>query len=189
MTLRIFALSAISAIAALAGSDADAAITVFGPGPAQLCYQGADDGGDAMFYITYCDEALAGVLTTRDRAATFINRGVLKLSLSHSADALTDFNSGLGIDPDLAEGYVDRGASLIAQKQFTAAIRDIDKGLSLGAKKPQIAYYDRAMADEAVGDIPGAYKDYQQSLAAQPDFAPATKQLKRFKVVQKTDGT
>lgn len=84
---------------------------------------------------------------------------------------------------------MDRGAALIALKEYDAAIKDIDKGLSLGAKQPEVAYYDRAMANEAIGDIPGAYKDYQQSLAAQPDFTPASDELKRFKVVRKTSGT
>lgn len=168
---------------------AQAAVTVIGSGPAELCYQGAENGGDPREYIQYCTQALGSVLTTRDRAATFINRGVLKLALAESNSALDDFNTGLSIDDSLGEGYVDRGAALISQKRFADAIKDIDKGLSLGAKQPAIAYYDRAMADEALGNIPGAYKDYESSLAAEPDFTLASDELKRFKVVRKTDGT
>ncbi len=173
----------------LAPAASQAAVTVIGSGPAQLCYDGAENGGEPMEYITYCNQALNTILSDRDRAATYINRGVLKLSLSESHSAIDDFNAGLALDPDLGEGYVDRGAAQIALKQFDAAIKDIDKGLALGAKQPEIAYYDRAMANEAIGDINGAYKDYQQSLAAQPNFTPASDELKRFKVVRKVSGT
>lgn len=169
--------------------ESKAAVTVIGQGPAESCYDGAENNRDPAQYILYCTEALNGVLSSHDRAATYINRGVLKLAQTNSDGALADFNSGLTIDPAIAEGYIDRGASLIAQKKFSDAIQDIDKGLSLGAKKAHIAYYDRAIADEAVGDIPGAYKDYRQALAVAPDFTLASEELKRFKVVRKSEGS
>src|SRR5579871_4934880 len=161
-------------------NSAEAAISVIGPGPAETCYDAAENGRDASDYIIYC---------THDRAATYINRGVLKLSLSMTNDALADFDAGLALDPALGEGYIDRGASLIAKRRFADAIESIDKGLSLGAKHPNIAYYDRAIADEALGDIQGAYKDYRQALELAPDFALASEELKRFKVVKKNEGS
>lgn len=167
---------------------ADGAVTVFGQGPAVDCFQGAENGHDAGYYMVDCTEALNGVLSTHDRAATFINRGVLKLELNMATDALDDFNSGLALDPGLGEGYIDRGATLIEKKQFPEAIRDIDKGLQMGSKRPHIAYFDRAIADEEIGDVTAAYKDYQQALALQPDFTRASDELKRFKVIRKTGG-
>jgi len=170
-------------------NSAEAAISVIGPGPAETCYDAAENGRDASDYIIYCTQALNSVLSTHDRAATYINRGVLKLSLSMTNDALADFDAGLALDPALGEGYIDRGASLIAKRRFADAIESIDKGLSLGAKHPNIAYYDRAIADEALGDIQGAYKDYRQALELAPDFALASEELKRFKVVKKNEGS
>jgi tetratricopeptide (TPR) repeat protein len=195
MNPRRFALFAVAAIAATAlgvsslPRVAQAAVTVIGSGPAQLCYDGAENGNDPGEYLYYCTTALGGVLSTHDRAATFINRGVLRLALNETNPALDDFNSGLAIDPDLGEGYIDRGASLIEKKQYGEAIISIDKGIALGAKRPALAYYDRAIADEGIGDIPSAYRDYQQALVAQPGFAMASDELKRFKVVRKTDGS
>jgi tetratricopeptide (TPR) repeat protein len=165
------------------------AVTVIGAGPASLCYDGAENGGDPGQYITYCNEALGGYLTVRDRAATFINRGVLRLDLKDASAALGDFDAGLGLDPDLGEGYIDRGASLIMKKDFAEALKSIDKGIGLGARRPALAYFDRAIAHEGLGDIPAAYKDYQQALVAQPDFTMASDELKRFKVVRKTTGS
>lgn len=177
-------LAAIGLSVGVVCGSAHAAVTVIGSGPAQLCYQGAENGDDPSLYVGYCNSALAGVLSDRDRAATYVNRGVLRLSLAESNAAFDDFNSGLAIDASLGEGYVDRGASLIAQKQFASAVNDIDKGLSLGAKRPAVAYYDRAICDEALGDVQGAYKDYHQALDAEPSFSLASDELKRFKVVR-----
>jgi len=189
MNIRTLSIVLLGGVASFTASgSAQAAVTVIGSGPAEMCYQGAENGGDPNLYISYCTQALGSLLTTRDRAATFVNRGVLKLSLAESNAALDDFNAGLAIDDSLGEGYVDRGAALIGLKRYDDAIKDIDKGLTLGAKRPEIAYYDRAMADEARGDALAAYQDTQHALAAQPDYARASDNLKRFKVT-KSDGT
>jgi len=188
MRLASFSFLVIGAFAAAA--NAHAAISVFGSsGPARLCYEGAERGSDPGAYVFLCDEALNASLSAHDRAATFINRGVLRLLLNEVNSALADFDSGLNIDPGIGEGYIDRGASLIEKRQFAEAIQNINKGLSLGAKKPGLAYYDRAIAHEAMGDLPAAYADYQQALVLQPDFSLASDELKRFKVVRKPVGS
>jgi tetratricopeptide (TPR) repeat protein len=166
--------------------NAQAAISVFGSsGTAKLCYDGAESGSDPGAYIFYCDEALNSSMSPHDRAATFINRGVLRLALNEVNSALADFNAGLAVDASIGEGYIDRGASLIEKKQFAEAIENIDKGLSLGAKRPGLAYYDRAIAHEEMGDLCSAYKDYQLALV---DDRMASDQLKRFTVVRKPEG-
>ena len=74
-------------------------------------------------------------------------------------------------------------------KDYRAALADFDKGLQLNANKPEIAYYDRAIANEALGNIRDAYIDYKKAVEIRPDFALATQQLSRFKVVRrKPDG-
>ena len=80
---------------------------------------------------------------------------------------------------------------MILYRKYDDALKDIDKGLSLGAKKPQIAYYDRAIADEALGDIRGAYEDYKKAVEIDPNFTLAADELARFKVVvhKRSDGT
>jgi tetratricopeptide (TPR) repeat protein len=179
-------IGAISFIGTLGGSEA--AVTVIGGGAAQLCYAAADSGRAGREGIMSCNEALVGALSQTDRAATLVNRGVIELNQARVNAAQDDFNAGLAIDPDLAEGYVDRGATLIAQRKFADAIKDINKGLALGAKQPQVAYFDRAIADEALGNLQAAYDDYRQALVIAPDFTLASDELKRFKVVDKPSG-
>jgi tetratricopeptide (TPR) repeat protein len=189
MNTRFSLALAAAAGATLMFSNAQAAVTVIGSGPAQLCYQAADAGASPADYMTYCNQALAGTLTEGDRAATYVNRGVLKLSMNDNDSAAGDFNAGLAINANMGEGYIDLGATMIAKKHYAEAIRNIDKGLALGTKKPYLAYYDRAMADEALGNVRGAYDDYHQALTLKPDFSQASDELTRFKIVDKPSGT
>jgi tetratricopeptide (TPR) repeat protein len=74
---------------------------------------------------------------------------------------------------------------MIALRRYDDAITDIDKGISLGTNRPQIAYYDRGIADEALGNIRAAYTDYKKAVELKPDFSLAAEQLTRFRVVRR----
>jgi tetratricopeptide (TPR) repeat protein len=180
------------AMAALAAPQAQAAVTVLGNGIGQSCYEAAEFGGSAHDGIAECSLALdESAMPISDRAATFINRGILKSRNDDPNGALDDYNRGLAIGPNLGEGYVDRGAVMILFQRYDEALKDIDKGIGMGAKKPEIAYYDRAIVDEALGNVRGAYEDYKKAVELAPDFTLAADQLSRFKVVmrKRTDGT
>jgi tetratricopeptide (TPR) repeat protein len=187
MTIRGILL--LAATAALTGLPAQAAITVLGQSLAHNCYQAAEFGGDPSQGVATCTYALDGTMPTHDRAATYINRGILKARDDNPQGALDDYNEGLSLNGDLGEGYVDRGATLIVLKRYQDALNDINKGIGIGAKKPEIAYYDRAIADEALGDVRGAYLDYRKAVEIAPDFTLASEQLARFRVIRKPTGT
>jgi tetratricopeptide (TPR) repeat protein len=124
-------------------------------------------------------------LSAHDRAATLVNRGILHTRVDEIGAALVDYNQGLALDSTLGEGYVDRGASEIVLRNFDAALADISKGIDLHAQRPEIAYYDRAIVNEALGNIRDAYADYKKAVEIQPDFQLANDQLMRFRVVRK----
>ena len=189
MNKRLIPVLIAAGAAALLSSTAQGAVSVIGDGPAQLCYQAADTGQSPLDYMSYCDQALAGTLSSADRAATFVNRGVLKLSINSIEGATADFNSSLAINPNLGEAYINLGATLIAKRRYAEALADINKGLALGTKEPHLAYYDRAMADEALGNLQAAYDDYRKAQSLAPDFEKASDELKRFRIVDKPAGT
>jgi len=168
--------------------SAQAAVTVLGPGPAAECFHTAEYGGDLRDGVDRCTFALTTALTVADRAATYVNRGVLQLGLHNDAEALADINAGIHISPGLGDAYVDRGAVAISQGHYDEAMEDLNKGLNLGPHRPQVAYYDRAIVFEQKGDIRSAYDDYRKALQIAPDFAPAAEELKRFRVVHKDGG-
>ncbi len=189
MTIRLISAAAIAVGVSVLATGAQAAVSVVGSGPAQMCFQAADNDQSPFDNMMYCNQALAGALSDTDRAATYINRGVLKLALSDTDSAASDFTAGLKINDKLGEGYVDLAATQITHKRFAEAIANINKGLALGTKQPEVAYYDRGMADEALGNLQGAYDDYRHALAIQPAFSLASNELKRFKIVDKPSGT
>lgn len=178
-------------VASLASQAAHAAVTVLGNGLAHNCFSAAEYGGDPKDGIDTCTQALdEGALTVRDRAATLVNRGILYARVDEPQSAITDYDRGIALEPTLGEAYVDRGAALIILKQYDEALQDIDKGIALGANRLQIAYYDRGIVDEALGNVRGAYEDYKKATEIEPDFQLAVSQLSRFKVVRRhVDGT
>jgi Tfp pilus assembly protein PilF len=82
----------------------------------------------------------------------------------------------------IADAYTNRGAAQMSLKQFEAARADIDKGLALGSGEPQRAYYNRAVADEHLGDDKAAYLDFMRAAMLDPNWAAPRGELARFKV-------
>ena len=79
------------------------------------------------------------------------------------------------------------GAALLALERPQEAETAIERGLQLGLGRIHLAYYDRAIAKERLGDIRGAYFDYKMSVDIRPDFELGQQQLMRFRVVQAAD--
>jgi tetratricopeptide (TPR) repeat protein len=189
MRFSALPLVSIACLAIVAAPSAQAAVTVLGNGVAHSCYEFAEFGGNPTDGINTCTFALEQTtLSVRDRAATFVNRGILRARREDADGALADYDRGLAMDASLAEGYVDRGAVMIVLRRYDDAVAEIDKGISLGANRLQIAYYDRAIADEALGNIRAAYEDYKKAAQIQPDFKLAVDQLSRFRVVRHDAG-
>jgi tetratricopeptide (TPR) repeat protein len=191
MMTRFLATVAAATLSTLAAGQSLAAVTVLGNGIARSCYESAEFGGNAFEGIQTCSEAIENsTLTPKDLAATYINRGILRSRTENTSGALADYDKGLSLDSFLGEGYVDRGAVMIVLRRYDDALADIDKGIAMGSNRLQIAYYDRAIVEEALGNIRAAYQDYKKATEIQPDFALAIEQLARFRVVHKSsDGT
>ncbi|HEX4303456.1 MAG TPA: tetratricopeptide repeat protein [Rhizomicrobium sp.] len=164
-------------------SAAQAASDVAAGGSTKLCYLAATAGEDnTESALTFCNDALSENVTSRDRAATYDNRGIVLLTLNQFREAEADFNRAIALRPDLGDGYLNRGAVYIAHKRYQEALDDINKSITLGVSQPPLAYFNRAVANEGLGNVRAAYDDYRQALALAPDFTLASEQLSRFKV-------
>jgi len=179
-------------IASLLSQSSGAAVTVLGNGLARTCYVAAEfHAGDPEEGIKACSDALEQMaLPVRDRAATLVNRGILYSMLDEPQMAIADYDKGIAMEPGLGEAYVDRGAALIVLSRYDEAIQDIDKGIAMGSNKLQFAYYDRGLAQEALGNFRAAYEDYKKATEIDPEFTLASSELARFRVVRPhSDGT
>ena len=182
--------------AAFAFSVASAALAVQGPFPttdreviivyatdaAQQCFNAAQTGANLSYGLEHCNTAVIDPMTNY-RAQTFVNRGIIRAAMGDGGGALSDFNVALTNNPNLGDAYLNRALVLVAQKQPNEALAAINQGIALGATNLQIAYYSRGEIEDDAGQYAAAYSDYTRALAIKPDYAPAQRQLARFKVV------
>ena len=132
-----------------------------------------------------CSVALSDPAMTH-RAALMLDRGVIEVRLGDTAAALKDYSGAITLDGTLGDAYISRAGLMVEMKRYDEARADIAQGIALGAGNLHVAYYSRAVIEEEGGDVKSAYRDYKQALAIRPDFAPAIRELSRFKVVNRS---
>ncbi|HEX4741747.1 MAG TPA: tetratricopeptide repeat protein [Caulobacteraceae bacterium] len=171
--------------AILIGSGAQAAVSVFGGGFAQKCYEAAKYGRIDDTSVGLCDTALLSEpLNQADRGGTYVNRGVMRLRRHELALAQADLEQGVSLNPHAGDGWLDRGAAYLAQHRWQEGLENINKALELGVSEPEKAYFNRAIAEEGLDDEKAAYFDYQHALQIKPDWQAPQHELLRFTVVQ-----
>ena len=167
-------------------SSAFAAVTILGGGQAAACFEAAEGGRSDDSAIATCDMALdTEAMAREDRGGTYINRGVMKLRRRLYEAAHADFDAGIAMIPKVGEGWVNRGAMFVGEHKYRDGIDDLDKGLTLGIKEPEKAYFNRALAYEGLDDEKSAYLDYQQAATLKPNWAAPRNELRRFSVTSR----
>lgn len=175
--------AAVFAATLVAAGSSSAAVLVLGDGLAGQCSLAALHPGPSSGGLAACNQALRDeALSPRERAATLVNRGVLRLRTRAFDQAIADFNAALRINPSLGEALVNRGAARIGQHRYSDALGDLERGSSLGASEPEKAWFNRGLAHEGLGDLPAAYRAYSQAAALKPDWDAPKKELARFTV-------
>ena len=177
-------LAAIVFVAAVSGAGETSASTlVIGGGAAKDCSNAALQGRSDDRSLTTCTVALdTESLNFRDRARTYVNRGVLQLRRKAYGPARQDFDAASTLDPNLGEAFVNRGAAFVGEARYKEGVQQIDRGLDLGVKEPEKAWFNRGIANEALGDVAAAYRDYSRAAALNPDWSAPKLELTRFTV-------
>lgn len=174
--------------AALAASPALAlaGVQTLGSSDARGCYLAAEYRSNASARdLIRCDDALrAGGLDVRDSAATYVNRGILRLRLGRIEEAIADFDSASAVDPGQPEAYLNKGAALIAREQPGEAARLFTVALERNTARPELAHYGRAVAYESLGDVRAAYADYRRASELAPRWNEPRSDLARFRVTR-----
>ena len=125
--------------------------------------------------IDICTRALSNqALSVRDRAATYVNRSVIRLRVRDFTGAIADVDQSIQRWPQLSEPYVNRGAALINLERPQEALTELDKAITMGLEKVHLAYYNRGLAKEKLNDARGAYADYRKALELDPNFTLAS---------------
>jgi tetratricopeptide (TPR) repeat protein len=174
-----------AAAALLAASPVAGAVTVIGNSSARLCYEAAESRmSPSMTFVRTCDQAMRDEgLSGYDRVATLVNRGILKARLGDLEDAIVDYDAALRGDPNEAEAYLNKGFALLHLPDAAQQARPMfDTALEKRTRKPALAYYGRAVANELSGHVRAAYEDYQQASRLDPKWQDPKAELARFSV-------
>lgn len=173
---------AISLAAPAAAQSDPRSVTVIGSSAdARRCAEAVIAGDVSDRTIELCSQALnyRGLERTV-RLQVLTNRGVAHLRRQEFESALADFDAVSAMDRRNAEVQLNRGAALVQLRRHGEAITAITDALGMGVSEPHKAYFNRGAAREALGDLRGAYEDYNTALEIQPDWGPANAELARF---------
>ena len=183
--MRIAHVSAIALTLLAASTASQAAVSVLGNGQAHTCYIQAEYNIEPKDSVAICTDALKNdVLSQVDRASTLINRAILRARSMDMDGAMADYDAAIAVGSNADEVYLNRSATFIAMKRYADALKDADQAVAMHTPRIEIAYFNRALANEALGNIQAAYADFQAALQAEPRFTAAAEQLSRFHVTR-----
>ncbi|GHA19951.1 hypothetical protein GCM10008090_32180 [Arenicella chitinivorans] len=156
-----------------------------GSGFANACYQNSQRAtqtlGVARQSLEPCNRAINdAALPKADMIASLVNRGIIHAALQDYVAAAKDYNRALELDETLGEAYINRGNLWFLAQRFDAAISDYDSALRYGVVNEHVAYLNRGMALEQLGQREAARASYQQALEIIPQWPPAMLRVERL---------
>jgi tetratricopeptide (TPR) repeat protein len=169
--------------AGIMSSAASAGVVVVGTSPARGCYESARAENGSQVALEGCNAAFdSGMLSFYEQVATHVNRGIVRLFGDDTLGAIVDFDRAIALDPAQAESYLNKGAAYLKLERNAEARALFDEALQRRTKRPELAYFGRAIANETTGNIRAAYQDYQRAQAAAPKWADPARELTRFQI-------
>ena len=174
----------VAAAAIAAAAPATAAVTVIGGSAARQCYDLAElPRHPTQEDLEFCDRAIdVEPLSQRDLVATYINRGILRVRVGRTSDGIADFNEAIARDPSIAEAWFNRGVALMRTSGPEEALPSFNAAVERSTNRPALAYFGRAVALEALGNVRGAYADYRRASELDPEWDRPRTELARFSV-------
>jgi len=149
---------------------------------AQSCYQSAKYVRATPSSLGKCDAALkTNELSTKDRAAVHVNRGILRRASEDIQGAFDDYKAALTLMPDLPEAKVNRANIYYISGHFDKALADYDAALAANIDDERAVSLNRAMVLAEMGRHSEARAGFNDVIARHPDYALAQEKLTRFK--------
>ena len=180
--ITYLAVSALSAC--LLAAPAAASVIVLGNSAGFGCYRAAVAKASSDVAVKNCTDAIeSGMMSFDDTVATYVNRGVVKLHGGRYDDALRDFDRAIAMKPSEPESYLNKGSTLLRMEASPAsAIPLFGEALQRNTRRPELAYFGRAIANEASGNLKEAYLDYRRAKEAAPRWDLPAREMARFQI-------
>jgi len=184
--MKAFVLSAVVAFAIVPITAASGAVLTVGGALSHLCYQSALAGDSRSSAQDGCTRALQEeALVGPDRAATFVNRGIVFMSAGRFAEADADFDAALRLNQGLPDGWLNKGFLRLRQGDGRGALPLIQKGIDAGAGRQALAIFARGVSHEQMGEFNSAYDDLKQAQQLEPGWALPREYLASYRVTQR----
>ena len=173
------------AAATVFAGAASAQVLVIGSNIGKPCYEAALLAQSIpLASEDKCDAAIeSGELNRRDLAASYINRGIIRMRSNRLDKSLEDYAEAISLRPKFGAIYLNQGAAMVSAGHYRDAIDSLNKALELDTQDPHAAHYNLGLAHELSGDETSAYYAFQKALELRPNWQLAQQQLERFTVV------
>jgi tetratricopeptide (TPR) repeat protein len=170
--------------ASLLASSAAASIVVLGNSVGRSCYVSATMKIATREAIADCTSALSsGQLSAADVVATHVNRGIIRIFAEQLPAAIADFDRAIALDPGQPESYLNKASAIMKMSgNPSEAIALYNESLERKTRRPELAYYGRAVAHETSGNLTAAYNDYRRAQQLAPRWKEPGMELSRFQV-------
>jgi tetratricopeptide (TPR) repeat protein len=132
-----------------------------------------------------CDRSLSEESMTKpDRAATYVNRGILHMIRGHGTSADADFAQAIAIDASLADAWLNKGFLKLRQGNGREALPLIEEGIKRGPQRQALALFARGVAHEQMGEFRAAYADLRRARELEPAWSLPNEYLSHYRVGQ-----
>lgn len=164
-------LATAAAAAVIPLTSASAAVLTLGGALSHICYQAAVEGDGRASAIEGCNRALQEEsLAAPDKAATFVNRGIVLMSGGHIREADADFDTALRLQQNLPDAWLNKGFLKLREGAGRDALPLIQRAMDEGAGNRALAAFARGVAHEQIGDLPAAYADLKRARELAPGW-------------------
>lgn len=100
-------------------------------------------------------------------AIFYFKRAGIRCDYKDYANAITDYDKGLKLDPESAGGYYDRGSAKMDAQLPSDAIADFNKAIELDPNQPRF-YNNRGISYYKMLNYAEAIKNYDKAIALSP---------------------
>lgn len=171
----------VAATFGLAACPTVASVVSVGSSAAALCYDAVALDRPTEAALPICDRAVEEALTTHDRVAAHVNRGIIRMKADDIAGALVDYDRAIRLDPDEPEAFLNKGIALLRDEgRWRSALPLFEAALVKNTRRPAVAYFGRAVVREGLGNIEAAYHDYRRAAELAPEWDQPRQELSRF---------
>lgn len=160
-------------------------ITIADNAMAADCYGFAERRDTRPEALAICSRALTmEPLDAENRAATLVNRGVIRMIHKDYSGAENDFDAAVALDPSQSDAWLNKGFLRLRTGDGSAALPFFEKALELQARRPALAYFARGIAHEQSGNFRAAYADLNRARDLEPGWTMPAEALSRYQVVR-----